>query len=300
MLKKALIIGAGGFLGQAIAREMTCHGWATYGVDSLWRNHNYSEWFCNCRTLTLPDQSFREFLNDAAPQAIIHCAGRSSVPGSFENPHADFKSHVVLTEWLLNLIEALTTKSQLIYLSSAAVYGQPKKLPILESDEVRPLSPYGYHKRMAELLCEQAGNLRGIHTTILRIFSAYGPGLNRQVIWEACRQAIDTDRIHLFGTGLESRDFIHSKDIAKSVRFLCESDHPGGVYNIGAGKETTIQHIAEVIGSLSGVKNIKFKGTHRKGDPNNWCADISKITSLGFLPDIGIEIGIEEVFAFMK
>jgi UDP-glucose 4-epimerase len=73
-----------------------------------------------------------------------------------------------------------------LLLSSAAVYGNPQTLPVGEDQPVAPLSPYGFHKRQAELLVEEFARIYGLKGAVARIFSAYGPGLRRQVIWDIC------------------------------------------------------------------------------------------------------------------
>src|SRR5438552_189686 len=81
----------------------------------------------------------------------------------------------------------------------------------------RRLSPYGYHKRQAELICEEFSRVYALPTAVARIFSAYGPGLRRQVVWDICEKALATGKLELRGTGAESRDFIHAADIARGL-----------------------------------------------------------------------------------
>jgi UDP-glucose 4-epimerase len=128
----------------------------------------------------------------------------------------------------------------------------------------------------------------------LRIFSAYGPGLQKQLLWDVFQKSQQATSIKLFGTGYESRDFIFVTDIIQAIALIIERGaFDGSAYNLASGTETTVQEIvAELLKALSYSGQLAFSGASRSGDPINWQADISRLTSLGFTPNVSIHQGI--------
>ena len=140
-----------------------------------------------------------------------------------------------------------------------------------------------------------------MNISIVRIFSAYGVGLSRQVVWEACNQAIHHNKIQLFGTGKESRDFMDASDIAKAIRLIVENtEFHGEIYNVGSGVETSIEELTKIIARIQKVDTINFLGNKRAGDPLNWQANISKLKSFGFEPLISIDEGVKRVLDSLR
>ncbi len=251
---------------------------------------------CSYEQLALPSPRFGEILRERRPDLVIHCAGRTSVPLSVREPYMDYQSGPALTVSLLEAIRLEAPATKFIFLSSAAVYGCPIRLPISEMTELAPISPYGYHKWQCELLCREYQQSFQIPTCSVRIFSAYGPGLRRQVIWDLCAQAITQGRISAQGSGSESRDFIHVMDIVSAVRCISEkAPLCGEVYNVASGEETSVRSIAElIVAALDETIPIDFSGTVPAGTPLNWRADIAKIKKMGFSPGVQIKKGISQ------
>lgn len=240
--------------------------------------------------------------------AVCHLAGGASIAASVDDPFADFSSLIPGTARLGLYLAKAQPQARLFLFSSAAVYGNPKKLPITERTQVRPISPYGVHKATSESLLFHYSRIFGLKVTAFRIFSVFGPGLTKQLIWDVGQNALTAVNkgikdIVLSGTGNESRDFIYIKDLCKAVLTVMGrgSNHPIEVYNLASGVESSIAEVAECFVKLLkvGVK-VSFNGNIRKGDPMNWKADISKLQELGYQSDYSLESGLKEVAAWMK
>lgn len=296
-MKKVLVTGAAGFLGSYIVREFAERRAAVLGVDlvkpEIVPRHDGMAY----QQLSLPSAEFDRVLEDFRPDVFVHCAGRASVALSMEDPQADFTDSVGLTFQMLESLRRKAPGCRFIFLSSAAVYGNPPSLPVTESHPIAPLSPYGFHKRQCELLVEEFARVFGLPALALRIFSAYGRGLRRQVIWDICERALKTNRLNLRGTGRESRDFIHARDVARAIVLLAERAPANGeVYNVAAGVESAIDEVAEaLLGCLGLPIRAEFDGVRPPGDPANWRADITRIRELGFTPAISLHEGLKEV-----
>ncbi|MES2571746.1 MAG: SDR family oxidoreductase, partial [Verrucomicrobiota bacterium] len=240
-MKSVLITGVAGFLGRHAARQFSREGWRVIGVDDASPENAQPAAGALYHRMRLPSPALRELLRAARPDVFVHCAGRASVPLSMDDPASDFRDNTLLTFEMLEMLRREAPACRFLFLSSAAVYGNPEALPVEESHRVAPLSPYGYHKRQCELLCEEFSAIFGLPTAALRIFSAYGPGLRRQVIWDICERVLTSGELRLRGTGNESRDFIHAIDIGRALTCIAsQAPCQGEIYNLASGREATI------------------------------------------------------------
>jgi UDP-glucose 4-epimerase len=295
MTKSVLITGVSGFIGRYAARYFAEQGWTVIGLDSSTPENAPIANLQHYYSTRLPGDNLPNILQQHQPDVCIHCAGRASVNLSVSDPAADFYGNTALTFELLNALRQSAPTCRFIFLSSAAVYGNPETLPITETQTPNPLSPYGFHKHQAEQLCAEFSKIYNLPTASLRIFSAYAPGLRRQVLWDICRKALTQDRVILQGTGQESRDFIHALDIAKALMAVATSaPMTGEVYNLASGREVTIAELATLVfGALDHQGELSFDGIVPIGNPLNWRADISKIESIGFTPNVQLEQGVK-------
>ena len=290
-----LITGVSGFLGRHAAREFLRRGWRVCGIDDVPAENSPAG--IEYRRLRLPDPALEVLLETWKPDACVHAAGRASVPLSMSDPAADFHASPVLTFELLETLRRVSPRTRVAFLSSAAVYGDPESLPITEEHATRPMSPYGYHKRLGELLIEEYARIFQLSGFSVRIFSAYGVGLRRQVVWDICERALTTGRLTLRGTGNESRDFIHASDVVRALATLLEkADARGEVYNVAAGEETTIAEIAQTLLQSLGLDlKPEFDGKEVPGNPHRWRADITRLAALGYTREVRLEQGLNSV-----
>lgn len=269
-------------------------GWSVIGTGTSSAENAPVSSLTRYERLELPSPLLSNLVREVKPDICIHCAGRASVPLSLKHPSEDFQANIVCTFNLLETLRMYAPDCRLIYLSSAAVYGNPESLPVRENQELVPISPYGFHKLISEQLCKEFYTVFGLRTAVARIFSAYGPGLRRQVVWDISYKALTQPKIQLQGTGSESRDFIHVRDVVNSLYLIAEkSPFAADVYNIASGQETTIRDLAQlIIKKLKKDIGLEFDGNSPSGNPINWKACINGIEKLGFRPEFSIEQGI--------
>lgn len=293
-MKYVIITGVAGFIGRCAAKHFFENGWQVIGIDTSTPENAPLSILFKYYSLSLPDESLHNILKEYSISAFIHCAGRASVGFSVTDPAADFYSSPVLTFEILNSLRLYAVKCKFILISSAAVYGNPITLPVSETSPTNPISPYGFHKLQCEQICMEFARVYGLKTASVRIFSAYGTGLHRQVLWDICRQALMKRQLKLQGTGKESRDFIHAVDIVSALYIVLEkAPMKGEAYNLATGRETTIQELGKLIlNSLNLDITMEFDGVIPTGNPLNWRADISKLQSLGFTPMLTLEKGV--------
>ena len=294
MDRTVLITGVAGFIGRYAAQHFSSEGWSVIGIDHASPENAPLSTLSAYYNLHLPNMAFRDLLQKHSPDALVHCAGRSSVGFSITEPSSDFYDSTVLNFEILNALRLHTPRCRFIFLSSAAVYGNPESLPVMETDPTAPISPYGFHKWQCEQLCLEFSKIYGMSTASLRLFSAYGPGLRRQVLWDICQKIFIHKSLLLQGTGKESRDFIHAIDIARASRIVAEkAPMQGEVYNVGSGQEVAIEELTGMILAVTESNLLpQFDGTVPPGTPKNWQADISNLESLEFTPSIPLAQGV--------
>lgn len=293
---KILIVGSKGFIGS-------------HCVDRF--SYNHEVWECdvileysNPRYISIDsvDSDFLEIFNNQQFDVCINCSGAANVPFSMEKPYNDFRLNTLNVFKLLEAIRLHNPKCKFITLSSAAVYGNPKELPIATDANREPVSPYGYHKVISELICEEYSRFWDIKTCCLRIFSAYGPRLKKQLFWDMYQKFEKDEVIKLWGTGRESRDFIFIDDIIDIIELaIYNSKFNGEVINVANGKEITIREVADsFVSILNTPKKVVFNQAARKGDPINWVADISIIKSWGYEQKTTLLDGIKHYVSWIR
>jgi UDP-glucose 4-epimerase len=160
-----------------------------------------------------------------------------------------------------------------------------------------PISPYGYHKRIVEELLESYSRSFGIRVGIIRFVSIYGPGLTKQLLWDASAKlrAAAGGSATFWGTGEETRDWISSDDAAELVLAVARSDRDILVVNGASGQRTTVQQVLEMLKrALDANTDVRFNGTVREGDPRFYHADIAEALALGWKPALPLTEGIEQ------
>ena len=183
-----------------------------------------------------------------------------------------------------------------MFLSSAAVYGNPRRVPIREGDPAEPISPYGRHKLAAEHILGFYRDQFRISVRIARIFSAYGPGLDRQIVHEIVAKVRQGDDLGLQGSGRETRDFIHIEDLTQALLRIALASRCPPIVNVASGQATRIRDLALTAARFSPRDiSVRFSGRVRLGDPRFWKADISRLRSLGFRPKVSLREGLREM-----
>ena len=294
MKRTAMITGAHGFIGRHVAQRFARAGHKVIGIghgswsDKELVEFGIHEWHTADITLdTLMDYA-------GEPDVLIHCAGSGAVSYSMTHPYQDFNRSVTTTASVLEYIRVYAPHCKLIYPSSAAVYGVAESLPINESDALHPLSPYGVHKLMAEELCKSYGNNFQISISIVRLFSIYGEGLRKQLLWDACSKASFGDNL-FFGSGMELRDWLHVEDAAELMFVLSQSTDPGcTIANGGSGEGVPVRDVlTAVFEAYQTSSRPTFSGLPRPGDPPGYQAVIKLAQESGWTPRVSWREGVQ-------
>lgn len=259
-----LVVGGAGFIGSHTVELLLSEGYYVRVLDNL----------STGKRENLPAQHDRlEFIfGDMTDQMllsqsctgvthILHLAAQVSVIQSLENPVFSCQQNILGFVGVLE--EARKRNARLVYASSAAVYGNPDKLPLQESAQVMPISPYGLEKYSNELYADLYGRMHRLSHLGMRYFNVYGPRQDPQspysgVISRFVNQALAHKALTIRGDGSQERDFIHVLDVARANVAALVGNLQGTV-NIARGEATTIHALARIIHQLSGVsENIQW------------------------------------------
>ncbi|MDY6865459.1 MAG: GDP-mannose 4,6-dehydratase [Halobacteriota archaeon] len=233
---------------------------------------------------------------------IIHTAAQISVERSTRDPLFDALNNINGT---INLLEAARSGAveRFVYLSSAAVFGEPVKLPIDELHPQNPLSPYGVSKLGGEKYCMAYHSTYGLATVCTRLFNIYSPRQNPNnpysgVISKFIDRVTECKPPVIFGDGSQTRDFVSVHDVVDMITIVMEEeDAIGEVYNVGTGSKIDIYDLAKLVIELSG-KDLDIEYCEsRKGDIVESYADISKAKKIGYLPKIKLREGLMDMIS---
>jgi UDP-glucose 4-epimerase len=297
---KILVTGGAGFIGSHISTYLSEKGFDVEIIDNLERSspenlRRIEESNLRIHVLDLRKDNLRTLLERY--DVIIHAAAYVSVEESMYNPWIYIENNFFVTE---RLTRYLSNKQKIIYLSSAAVYGEPINIPIKETDPTKPRSPYGLSKLLGEKSVIRNSICNKYRYIIFRVFNVYGKGQNRTY---AGVITVFLDRLRknlppiIYGDGGNTRDFIHVRDVAKAV-YLALDKNFSGIYNLGSGRGVAIKDLAEIMIRLSGKRDLApVYSEARPGDIRLSVADITRIKEdLGFIPSIDLVKGLSELF----
>jgi UDP-glucose 4-epimerase len=275
------ITGSRGFIGGSFARYAAAAGHEVLGISRS--SQPEPDWPGEHLHADSLHSDLSVHLREWHPDTVLHAAGSASVGDSISDPLEDLRASAMTLANTIDGIRRAGISPVLIIPSSAAVYGNPEKLPVPESGAVAPISPYGFHKAACELLGREAAECIGLRVVTCRLFSVYGPRQRRLLIWELFRQLTnDSNIVEMQGTGNETRDFLHIEDVCAA--FLALAQHPkrgAAVINVASGATTSVGQLFEEMRHVTEIdKMLTCRGVARPGDPRHWEADVTRLREL--------------------
>jgi UDP-glucose 4-epimerase len=282
-----LVTGGAGYIGSHAVRELVAHGHRVVVLDNLSHGHRESidprAKFIEGSTsdLTLLTRTFASH----AIEAVMHFAADIEVGESVVNPHKYYQNNFANSLTLLSAIQSAGIK-KLVFSSTAAVYGNPEKTPIVESSRREPINPYGRSKMMVEMAIEDFCRAYGMGYTILRYFNVAGASPDGRIgedhhpeshliprILMAAREPDEIVRI--FGTdyptpdGTCIRDYVHVVDLVRAHVLAIEkiTAGEGRVYNLGSENGFSVREVISACEKVTGQKLNVSEEARRPGDP---------------------------------
>ena len=253
-MQKAIVTGGAGFIGSHLVDELIKQGVEVTILDNLStgkkENINPKAEFIECDIFkdTYGDLIF--LLNGA--DTVFHLAAKTTVQESIEKPSLYNNINVVGTLNLLEAAAAMKVK-RFIFSSSSSVYGNAK-VPTSEDHPLNPISPYALNKLIGEQYCKLYSEIYNIDTVCLRYFNVYGDRMNNEgdkLVFPIFKEQILNNKpLTINNNGEQRRDFIHVNDVVRANILVAKhsNNFNGDIYNVGNGKNYSINEIADMFG----------------------------------------------------
>lgn len=241
-------------------------------------------------------------------EAIIHLAAHTRVMDSISDPRLNFEINAIGTLNLLQASRDAAVQSFIFASTGGAIVGE-REPPVHEEMVPRPISPYGASKLAGEAYCSAFQGSYGLNTVALRFSNVYGPHSYHKgsVVAQFIKQALQKKPLVIYGDGSQTRDFLYVEDLADAICAYATSGEKkagGEVFQMGSGRETTINEVASMIKTHFAKLGLDVPILHeaaRKGEIHRNFADIGKAKrALGYNPQTSLSDGIAATFAWFR
>ena len=295
-----MVTGGCGFIGSHLVERLVELGCEVLVVDIARRHviEGVEYYNIDIRNMRDLEEVFKHGVD-----GVFHLAALIDVEDSIRRPCL---YHEVNVSGTLNLLELVRKYDvgKFIFMSSAAVYGNPKYLPIDENHPLCPLSPYGASKVACESYIHAYFNAYGVNSIIFRLFNAYGPRQTSAyagVISIFIRRALRGEPLIVFGDGNQTRDFIYVGDVVEALVKGLFSNVRFGIYNLGTGRATSVNDLAKLVLEVVGRKVPIVHDNPRPGDIRYSYACIDKIRGeLNWEPRVSLREGLVKTVEWFK
>jgi UDP-glucose 4-epimerase len=302
--RKILVTGGAGYIGSHTARLLLQQGYDVAVVDDLSRGYRHNVPAGRLFQLNLNEtNALAELMRQTACEAVVHFAAFMAVGESMREPERYFANNVGGS---LSLLTAMlrTGVKHVVFSSTAAVYGNPHAIPILETFPIQPVNPYGESKVMVETMLRWFDEIHHLTSIPLRYFNAAGADPEGRLGEEhepethliplVLQAAMTGNPVTIFGNDYDTpdgtcvRDYVHVDDLAQAHILAVEHLLAGGAsdqFNVGTGTGHTVLELIRAAEEVTGKKVPYVMGPRREGDPASLVASSGKLRSkLGWNP----------------
>ena len=306
MRMKVVVTGGAGFIGSHLCETLLARGCDVVALDNFDGFYDPAIKRANIEPcLEQPKFSLvqgdirdakllAEVLRDGAADVLVHLAAKAGVRPSIADPVGYCDVNVNGTVCLLEAARRYGLR-KFIFGSSSSIYGNNRKVPFAESDNVDfPISPYAASKKAGELFCHAYSHLYGMAITSLRFFTVYGPRQRPDLAIHKFTKLIETGQpIPIFGDGSMSRDFTYVDDIVAGVIAAIDSCQGYHIYNLGNSQPVVLRDLVKAIETALGKKAVIDRQPLQPGDVARTFADITAAgRDLGYKPATDMAVGL--------
>lgn len=310
---KAVVTGAAGFIGSHLSERLLCDGWTVVGVD------NFDEFYdprVKRRNITgcLSHRNFQLIEGDIRDKStmakavaddtdvIVHLAARAGVRPSIAEPALYADVNINGTVVLLEIAKERHV-GRFVFASSSSVYGNNRKVPFSESDNVDfPISPYAATKKAGELICHTYHHLHGIAINCLRFFTVYGPRQRPDLAIHKFARLIEAGQpVPIYGDGTMMRDFTYIEDTISGTVAAIDKCTGYEIYNLGESQPISVNDLVAELEKALGKKAIREYLPPQPGDVDRTYADIARAEKyLGYRPASNIQTGLARFVTWLR
>jgi len=293
---KVVVTGGAGFIGSHLTDALVKRGFDVHIIDDLsaGKLENINKGAVFHKEDIRNFEAIKKIIEGS--KYVFHVAAKPRVQVSIQNPR---ETHDINVNGTVNVLVASKDVGvkRVVYSASSSAYGEQDTMPLNEDMHAKPISPYGLQKYVGELECGVFSRVYGIETVSLRYFNVYGPclvsegGADDLVIERFLKQRKEGKPMTIVPDGEQTRDFTHMKDVvnANILAMLSDKVGKGEIINIGAGKNYSINKIADIVGGPKVYIEPRLEPRHTLAD-NRKAKEL-----LGWEPKVTLEEGIEEL-----
>lgn len=313
--KQVLVTGGAGFIGSNIARALVLLGAKVTVFDAMLPLYGGNEF--NLQEVKDEVELVKGDIRDAelvkklvkGKDVIFNLAAQVSYIDSKDKPFLDLDINGNGHLTVLEAIREMAPEAKVVFSSSRLVYGKILTLPVSEDHATNPLSIYGIHKLLGEKYYRYYSDTFGLNTMAIRIPNPYGPRQQMKhnkysIVGWFMRQAMEEEKITVFGDGKQERDYLYVDDIVEAFLLLTVKGESGEVYNVGADERVTFIDMVDAVLREVGKgkkEHVPWPKNYEKNETGNYVADTTKIGKLtGWRPRIGLEEGIKRMAEYYK
>lgn len=309
---KAVVTGAAGFIGSHICERLIKEKFKVTGIDCFTDYYSRKIKKNNLQAL-IKEKNFSFFETDMAgidlknkladTDYLFHFAAQAGVRTSWgENFNIYTKNNITAVQHLLEAIKENKNIKKVIFASSSSVYGDTKDLPVKETAETMPVSPYGVTKLAGEKLFFSYGKNYKIPYIILRLFTVYGPRQRPDMgFYIFISKMLKNKDLPVYSAGKSTRDFTYIDDIINCCLLAAKSRLNGEIFNVGGGNRISLLDVIAKLEKITGIKARLKLSASQKGDVKDTWSDISKARRLlGYRPDSDINYGLKKEVEWLK
>lgn len=310
---KIVVTGAAGFIGSSLAEKLLEDRHEVYGIDCITDNYSESMKRRNVsRLLKYPSfhflmQNLTALKTDifADIEIVFHLAGQPGVRNSWGQQFCGYvKNNIEATQILLERLKHSKNLKKFVFASTSSVYGNAQELPLKETFEPHPVSPYGVSKLTSENLCQAYSAAFNMPIVCLRYFTVYGPLQRPDMAFHRFfRASMRGDSLPLFGDGNQTRDYTFIEDI---VRATCAAGFTDtgkrfSIFNVGSGRRVSMNNVLELLCEITG-KRLKIDYLpEQRGDVKDTFADISRaMNTFSYAPSTSLPDGLKAQYTWMR
>lgn len=297
MVNTVLVTGAAGFIAKHTIQTLNNHNFKVIGIDRKKQPDNFiGKYYQMDVTNSILESVFKS--NDI--DYVIHLSALPSVAESIKDPQQDCMDNYFATVNVCNLAKIYGVK-KIVFSSTAAVYANPKYLPIDENHSTDFISPYAISKNASENFVKYCG----VDYIIFRYANVYGEGQDSKgeagVVAKFFDLMNNDDNVQIHGTGTQTRDFIYVKDVANVNVLALENEVKNEIINVSTNTSCSVNQLFSVLSKCLNYTQYPVYTNERVGDIKDSVLDNSKLIKLfGYKPSVTLEDGINLMIQKIK
>lgn len=303
---RALVTGAAGFIGSHLCERLLAEGYDVTGIDSFSDHYAHELKELNLQEVAteprfqllereLSDGPLAPYVEDV--DVVFHLAARPGVRDSWVSFNDYVEANIIGSRLVFDAAAAAGTR--VVYASSSSVYGDAASLPVSESQQLKPISPYGASKVMTEVLAGAYAKSFGLDAVGMRYFTVYGPRQRPDMGLSRFIEALAEGRpLPLYGDGLQRRDMTYVGDVVDATLLAANRGRSGVAYNVASNAPRSLLEILDLLAEVMGVPLELSREDAKPGDVRDTWGDIDLAArDLGYAPGVPLYEGLDRQVA---